>query len=140
MNTTAETYPKEDEENEDILYQKDASISAELDTGDGDAVTNLNAEDTGSDAKSNFVTTLSPYLDQKVPGRTRTPGITESITATQATLCTVDCGPGGICVIEEGKQRCQCPLGRGGPTCEAEYYSITRIGMQKGEIHAVPSH
>lgn len=127
MNTTAETFIKEDEENEDILYQKDASISAELDTGDGIATRKSETVEGGrfSDGKNIFVTTLSPNLEQKVPVRTKTPGITESIKATAATPCTLDCGVGGICIAEEDGQRCQCPLGRGGVNCESrEYLSL----------------
>lgn len=121
MNTTIETLKEEEEEDDDILYQKDASISAELDTGD--SVATIYSSQTESDVKSddiksNLVTTQSPNLEQKVPLRSGTQGITESLRATDAAPCTLDCGVGGICVTESGTQRCQCPLGRGGDSCE----------------------
>lgn len=117
MNTTIETLIKEEEEeDDDILYQKDASISAELDTGNS-GLTSVSSQ-TESDQKSDLVTTQSPNLEQKVPLRSGTQGITESLRATDAAPCTLDCGVGGICVTEGGTQRCQCPLGRGGDSCE----------------------
>ncbi|KAL0278979.1 UNVERIFIED_CONTAM: hypothetical protein PYX00_000637 [Menopon gallinae] len=114
MNTTVETFAKEeDEEDNDILYQKDASISAELDTGDGGGV-----ETSSPDADAKYSTTQSPNLEQKVPFRSGTQGYTESLRATDVSPCTLDCGIGGVCVVEGNAQRCQCPLGRGGDSCE----------------------
>lgn len=115
------------EEEEDILYQKDASFSAELDTsGDirGNSVLSSPKAD-GVEKKVQFLTTQSPNLEQKVPGSTASDGhTTESLRAADTTPCLLDCGVGGSCTFEPldpsrpGQQRCQCPLGRGGDHCE----------------------
>ncbi|KAJ9583133.1 hypothetical protein L9F63_022525 [Diploptera punctata] len=125
MNTTMETLL---EEEEDILYQKDASFSAELDTSnDIDSGNNMVASPSAEEIekKVQFVTTQSPNLEQKVPGSTGSDGhTTESLHATDITPCLLDCGAGGTCTVEPvdsgrpGLQRCQCPLGRGGNRCE----------------------
>lgn len=127
MNTTTETYLRDDEdEDEDILYQKDASISAELDTGDpggtGGTGSQTESEQKNDDTLNNLVTTQSPNLEQKVPLRSGTQGFTESLKATDIAPCTLDCGIGGVCVTEGVVQRCQCPLGRGGDSCENGKY------------------
>ena len=106
------------EEEEDILYQKDASFSAELDTSnDLSVLPSPTVEDT--EKKVQFVTTQSPNLEQKVPSSTGSDGhTTESLRATDVTPCLLDCGPGGACAVDPGIQRCQCPLGRGGYHCD----------------------
>lgn len=111
MNTTMEPAlnPEAEAAEEDILYQKDASISAELETDKPEITA----------TPQRVVTTLSPNLEQKVPPQTKTTqGVTESVFPTEAADCPIDCGPGGTCSIQEGIARCQCPLGRGGTTCE----------------------
>lgn len=109
MNTTMEPVVNpeaEQAEEEDILYQKDASISAELET------------------EPPAATTLSPNLEQKVPAKPSTQSYTESLHPIETTSgpprppCPLDCGPGGLCSVADGSPRCQCPLGRGGTTCE----------------------
>ena len=115
------------EEEEDILYQKDASISAELDaTSDvrGNSIIPSSVVEE-VDKKVQFVTTQSPNLEQKVPSSTGGDGhTTESLRATDMTPCLLDCGVGGTCTTEPvesgrpGQQRCQCPLGRGGSHCD----------------------
>lgn len=116
------------EEEEDILYQKDASFSAELDTS-GDVRGNIvlpspTSEDT--EKKVQFVTTQSPNLEQKVPSSTGSnEQTTESLRVTDVVPCLLDCGVGGSCAMDAvdsdrpGEQRCQCPLGRGGRHCQA---------------------
>ncbi|KAJ8884254.1 hypothetical protein PR048_016111 [Dryococelus australis] len=105
MNSTMEPAADEDE---DILYQKDASFSAEL-------------ESAGLERKVQFVTTLSPNLEQKVPSSSGERQTTESLgmAGSSPAPCSLDCGPAGVCLAEPpaGLQRCQCPLGRGGPLC-----------------------
>jgi hypothetical protein len=128
MNTTTETIV---EEEEDIIYQKDASFSAELDTsGDvrGNSVISPPTVD-DVEKKVQFLTTQSPNLEQKVPGSTPSDGhTTESLRAADTTPCLLDCGVGGSCTSEPvdlsgpGQQRCQCPLGRGGNRCESGKY------------------
>jgi len=124
VNTTMETIV---EEEEDILYQKDASISAELDEN-SDVRGNSVMPSAGLEEvekKVQFVTTQSPNLEQKVPSSTGGDGhTTESLRATDMTPCLLDCGVGGTCTTEPlnsgrpGQQRCQCPLGRGGSHCD----------------------
>ncbi|XP_075217484.1 pikachurin-like [Lycorma delicatula] len=92
LNTTMEPMLRDDLEEEDILYQKDASFSAELDPG---------------------TTSQGPNLEQKVP-------TTEGVRHPTAAPCLLDCVAGGVCTTDQGTQRCQCPLGRAGPTCEDE--------------------
>jgi hypothetical protein len=115
------------EEEEDILYQKGASFSAELDTtGDvraNSALPSPTVEEV--EKKVQFVTTQSPNLEQKVPSSTGSDEhTTESLRATDMTPCLLDCGAGGTCTMDPvdsgrpGQQRCQCPLGRGGSHCE----------------------
>lgn len=130
MNTTVETLAKEeDEEDNDILYQKDASISAELDTGEGEVETS-----SAPDPDAKYSTTQSPNLEQKVPFRSGTQGYTESLRATDVSPCTLDCGIGGVCIVEGNLQRCQCPLGRGGGSCEnGEFIHI--IPLTEAERH-----
>jgi hypothetical protein len=124
MNTTMETIVEE----EDIIYQKDASFSAELDTSDdvrGNSVLSPPTVDE-VEKKVRFLTTQSPNLEQKVPGSSAPSDghTTESLHAADATPCLLDCGVGGSCAIDHvdpsrpGQQRCQCPLGRGGNHCE----------------------
>lgn len=102
----------EEAEEEDILYQKDASISAELETD--------KPETTSTPRRA--ATTQSPNLEQKVPPQTKTTqGVTESLFPTEAPPaadCQLDCGPGGSCNLQQGAARCQCPLGRGGTSCD----------------------
>jgi hypothetical protein len=115
------------EEEEDILYQKDASISAELDANSdvrGNSVMPSPVVEE-VEKKVQFVTTQSPNLEQKVPSSTGGDGhTTESLRATDMTPCLLDCGVGGTCITEPvdsgrpGQQRCQCPLGRGGSHCD----------------------
>jgi len=124
VNTTMETIIDEEE---DILYQKDASISAELDENN-DVRGNSVMPSPGVEEvekKVQFVTTQSPNLEQKVPGSTGGDGhTTESLRATDMIPCLLDCGVGGTCTTEPldsgrpGQQRCQCPLGRGGSHCD----------------------
>lgn len=74
---------------EDVLYQKDASFSAEIVLG----------------------TSQSPDLEQKYPETTPRPtGATESLIEP-----CLDCGQ-GLCLTEP--PRCQCPLGKVGPHCK----------------------
>lgn len=115
------------EEEEDILYQKDASFSAELDTS-GDVRGNSvlpSATVEEVEKKVQFVTTQSPNLEQKVPSSTADDEhTTESLRVTDVVPCLLDCGVGGSCTMDtvdsknSGVQRCQCPLGRGGSHCE----------------------
>jgi hypothetical protein len=124
MNATMETIV---EDEEDILYQKDASFSAELDTS-GDIRGNNILYPAMADEvekKVQFLTTQSPNLEQKVPGSTPSDGhTTESLRAADMAPCLLDCGVGGSCTVEAvdtsrpSQQRCQCPLGRGGNHCE----------------------
>jgi hypothetical protein len=125
MNATMETIV---EEEEDILYQKDASFSAELDTSGDVRGNSVLSSPTVEEVekKVQFLTTQSPNLEQKVPGSTASDGhTTESLRATDMTPCVLDCGVGGSCTMDPvdssrpGQQRCQCPLGRGGNRCEA---------------------
>lgn len=106
MNTTMETLLDPEE---DILYQKDASFSAELDTND--------ASDVAITSPPNavqFVTSPSPSLEQRASVFDENDGRpTEGLN-----VCSWDCGQGGLCTIEGGRQRCQCPLGRGGQRCD----------------------
>lgn len=95
MNSTT---PESGIPEEDVLYQKDASFSAELD----------------SSAPVRFVTTSQSPTAASVPPPPPPPSPTPA-------PCTLDCGGGGACVVQDnGGPRCQCPLGRGGPHCDAE--------------------
>ncbi|XP_024082468.1 pikachurin isoform X2 [Cimex lectularius] len=94
LNTTMETMREEAEMEEDVLYQKDASFSAQIVLDPS--------------------TTLSPNFEQKRPEET-TPygsGATESLPQP----CE-DCGNGN-CLMDTS--RCQCPLGTSGVHCQSE--------------------
>jgi hypothetical protein len=123
------------EEEEDILYQKDASFSAELDTSGDVRGNNVLPSPTVEEMekKVQFVTTQSPNLEQKVPSSTGSDEhTTESLRAMDMVPCLLDCGVGGSCTMDavdsdrSGAQRCQCPLGRGGSHC------------QTGQLHRAP--
>ncbi|CAH1394296.1 unnamed protein product [Nezara viridula] len=91
LNTTMEPERVELEMGEDVLYQKDASFSAEIVLG----------------------TSQSPDLEQKYPETTPRPtGATESLIEP-----CLDCGQ-GLCLTEP--PRCQCPLGKVGPHCKTD--------------------
>ncbi|XP_049831472.1 pikachurin-like [Schistocerca gregaria] len=99
---------------EDVLYQKDASFSAELAAGPVPAP-----------AVSFVGDALQPQPQpQPLAAGSTAASTTPTPTPTTAAPCTLDCGSGGTCVQPaEGSppgQRCQCPLGRGGPRCETE--------------------
>lgn len=120
------------EDGEDILYQKDASFSAEL------AFTNFTNEfsndispsSPSAPTTSSGVTSQSPNLEQKVPiagDGVQVTHTTQSLStkypqeAATTSACTRDCGPGGACALDDGApgmQYCDCPLGRGGDYCE----------------------
>jgi hypothetical protein len=124
MNTRMETIF---EEEEDILYQKDASFSAELDTSDDIRGNNVLYPAMADEVakKVQFLMTQSPNLEQKVPGSTPSDGhTTESLRAADMAPCLLDCGVGGSCTLEPvdpsrpSQQHCRCPLWRGGKHCE----------------------
>ncbi|XP_046387763.1 pikachurin-like [Ischnura elegans] len=111
------------EEEEDILYQKDASFSAERDFGPSESPS-------PSPIGVSFVSAGPGLEAHAVP----TPPPQE--------VCLLDCGPGSCLMedLEEGdatanagpdspsrrhRQRCQCPLGRGGERCEKETSVVT---------------
>jgi len=182
LNKTADQELLLDEEvEEDILYQKGTSISAQLDDGhdnvDGnahDSETNNVASATGP-GQSGSQQSASSYKDDKDNSITNNPSrsgdsatrealpnvesnliedvddldddeastkvlFVPTTTARTATnwstssastrtsippsfnFCSLDCGPGGACLVEltesRPRRRCQCPLGRAGRHCE----------------------
>ncbi|XP_071439532.1 pikachurin-like [Hetaerina americana] len=120
--------PAEGEEEEDILYQKDASFSAEREFGPSETPPTASSE-APLPIGVRFVSAGPGLEAHAVP----TPPPQE--------MCLLDCGPGSCLMedLEEGKgggggldapsrrhrQRCQCPLGRGGERCEREVSVVT---------------
>lgn len=143
MSPTLEVSQSKDE---DILYQKDASISAQLSISLDTTISNDNFSSMYQSNESNSVyeyTTQSPNLEQKVPSMskhekqqstqpmesmhfhsqttTKLSNTTKLRTTTETPACPLECGPGGQCVRDElapGLLKCLCPLGRGGNLCE----------------------
>lgn len=107
---------------EDILYQKDAELDAEFSAGEN--YTDIyklqfyNATESGGGGGGGS-TTQAPRLEQK---------LTEISTQARATApiaterpCPLECGAGGGCVLRDAEEpACLCPLGRGGLRCEKE--------------------
>lgn len=101
------------DEDDDILYQKDASFSAHLDLGQEDV------SPSPSDLLEESTTTLLQDNVHFLPaGATFSP---------PQQSCLLDCGV-GVCSLvsgteeSQGIQRCQCPLGRTGKHCELGEY------------------
>lgn len=129
LNSTMEPMPEDVEQDlgEDILYQKDASFSAQLDLGPpqpeaGDALTQPSstmstvAGTTGTTAASSQAVQFMTSRDSDSSGTTLSP-------------CELDCAAGGQCTLEGGVNRCQCPLGRSGATCDTgESTNHRRLG------------
>lgn len=119
MNGTTISHGDNEKEGEDILYQKDASFSAELAVALGSNASELSDP---SSTPGPEVTTQSPNLEQKVPPGSSLPKATQSLsTVTPEAPCVRDCGLGGSCALDDvtpGTQFCECPLGRGGDYCE----------------------
>lgn len=106
---------------EDILYQKDAELDAEFSAGEN--YTDIyklqfyNATESGGGGGGGGSTTQAPRLEQK---------LTEISTQARATApiaterpCPLECGAGGGCVLRDAEEPvCLCPLGRGGLRCE----------------------
>ncbi|XP_054277202.1 pikachurin isoform X2 [Macrosteles quadrilineatus] len=102
---------------EDILYQKDASFSAELDTGSNNEenVETTTGSSTSSSVSSVATSTITSTTVQAVQFVTSSP-----LSDVTSSPCTLECAAGGQCTLEAGVHRCQCPLGRSGQTCESE--------------------
>ncbi|XP_056640683.1 pikachurin [Diorhabda sublineata] len=114
----------------DILYQKDAVI-------DVVEFSPKNMTDTSEISKSpsekiNF-TTQGPCLEQKMTSESSTaskstkpvtppPADNVSVTTSTVKACSLDCGPGGGCSLEnlDDSPMCLCPLGRGGDRCDVD--------------------
>lgn len=122
---------------EDVLYQKDAIFDAELnfpnytDYYSGQiaalAVAATNATDSDTAQKSTAPTVTVSAIHS--PSSTVHEDSTASQTPPASTPkpCTLDCGPGGGCVIggEDGTtETCLCPLGRGGDRCEKGKWNL----------------
>lgn len=104
---------------EDILYQKDASFSAELDSGVEleDSSQSTSSSTTTTIVAVRFVTTTSKLnSEHKLPLTSRE--IDELLSTTTSAPCLLDCSAGGQCTSEGATHRCQCPLGRSGTTCD----------------------
>lgn len=116
LNSTMEPMLPEDVDQdlgEDILYQKDASFSAQLDLGPQPdvEVTQTTTTSTEAETTSTTTTAASSQAVQFMTSRESDPGTTPS-------PCELDCAAGGQCTLEGGVNRCQCPLGRSGATCD----------------------
>lgn len=118
VNSTMEPMPEDVEQDlgEDILYQKDASFSAQLDLGPpqpeaGDALTQPSSTMSTVAAAMTGTTAASSQAVQFMTSRDPDSGTTLS-------PCELDCAAGGQCTLEGGVNRCQCPLGRSGTTCD----------------------
>ncbi|KYB26728.1 Pikachurin-like Protein [Tribolium castaneum] len=100
------------QEEEDVLYQKDAVFDAlEL-------ISNVSTETSNLTSPSS--TTQGPSLEQKLTEISGVPRATLPISTERP--CPLDCGPGGGCVVRNSNEEpaCLCPLGRGGDRCEQE--------------------
>lgn len=135
---------EEDEEDagEDVLYMRGSSFTIHLVPGLENFTENFTSkEESGNEIPQGTQmrpTSQGPNLEQKLPSTT------ERVLSTEST-CSLECGPGGNCYIEELRndeeeenlfegndfstsrrkqeslrQRCQCPLGRGGDRCQHE--------------------
>ncbi|XP_044264183.1 pikachurin [Tribolium madens] len=117
INSTASPATSDDlkspiQEEEDVLYQKDAVFDAlEL-------ISNVSTETSNLTSPSS--TTQGPSLEQKLTEISGVPRATLPISTERP--CPLDCGPGGGCVVRNSNEEpaCLCPLGRGGDRCEQE--------------------
>lgn len=115
INSTASPSTADDlkysNQEEDVLYQKDAVFDAlEL-------VSNVSTE-TSNLTSASSTTTQGPSLEQKLTEISGVPRATLPISTERP--CPLDCGPGGGCVVRNSNEEptCLCPLGRGGDRCE----------------------
>ncbi|RZC36316.1 hypothetical protein BDFB_012357, partial [Asbolus verrucosus] len=109
---TPEELRSANQEEEDVLYQKDAVFDAlEL------IFPNVSTE-TSNLTTSPSSTTQGPSLEQKLTEVSGAPRATLPISTERP--CPLDCGPGGGCVVRNSNEEpaCLCPLGRGGDRCE----------------------
>ncbi|XP_046662292.1 pikachurin [Homalodisca vitripennis] len=120
LNTTMEPMLHEELDQdigEDILYQKDASFSAELEIGteteEPESSTVLSSTGTSTTIQAVQFLTTPGTQDPAATSREPEPPSTGS-------PCLLDCSAGGQCTLEGGVHRCQCPLGRTGQTCDTE--------------------
>ncbi|GJQ82652.1 hypothetical protein Trydic_g19669 [Trypoxylus dichotomus] len=118
---------------EDVLYQKDAIFDAELNfpnytdyySSQLILMATSNATEYSSTQKQHKSTSenapISPTTAQSsISGNSTT---VSSVTESTVRPCTLDCGPGGGCIIggEDGETAtCLCPLGKGGERCEKD--------------------
>lgn len=94
---------------EDIIYQKDAVLDAEISLSNYTDVNSTSSNVTES-------TTQGPRLDQKRTENSEILKATEPLSTEKP--CSLDCGPGGGCLMRDTGSACLCPLGRGGERCE----------------------
>lgn len=94
---------------EDVLYQKDAIFDAQLNTFNESNEINQNIS--GS-------TTQGPRLEQKLTDMTGQPKATLPLPTEKP--CPLDCGLGGGCMLDNNSNSpiCLCPLGKSGDHCE----------------------
>lgn len=64
-------------------------------------------------------TTVGPRLEQKLTSDSSSV-LKSTLPISTVRPCTLDCGPGGGCHVENDEEpaKCLCPLGRGGDRCE----------------------
>lgn len=120
----------------DIIYQKDASFSAVLDT----RKVSFAANDSNDSEAVSFVTSSTApgvNFERKVflenaagAARTTTTAVTVKSSTESFRLndpsCVKSCGPTGTCILEvsesddssSANQRCQCVLGKTGSNCQ----------------------
>ncbi|KAF7276406.1 hypothetical protein GWI33_010355, partial [Rhynchophorus ferrugineus] len=125
MNFTVST-PSQEDLKLDVIYQKDAvmdalefsfpNASASSDSNEiPQTLANMTAT-TASD-RINF-TTVGPRLEQKLTSDSSAL-LKSTLPISTARPCTLDCGAGGGCHIENDEEpaKCLCPLGRSGIGC-----------------------
>ncbi|XP_076268122.1 EGF like, fibronectin type III and laminin G domains protein pikachurin [Rhynchophorus ferrugineus] len=128
MNFTVST-PSQEDLKLDVIYQKDAvmdalefsfpNASASSDSNEiPQTLANMTAT-TASD-RINF-TTVGPRLEQKLTSDSSAL-LKSTLPISTARPCTLDCGAGGGCHIENDEEpaKCLCPLGRSGIGCTKE--------------------
>lgn len=102
-----------DENEIDVLYQKDAVFDAHLSSinGSSEIILLQNANES---------TTQGPRLEQKLTDTSTLPKSTLPLATERP--CPLDCGSGGGCVIgsSDNLPICLCPLGKGGSRCEKD--------------------
>ncbi|KAG5891293.1 hypothetical protein JTB14_000175 [Gonioctena quinquepunctata] len=113
---------------EDIIYQKDAVIDvlefSDSNTTDSNDIPQYPPNITTTPPNRLNFTTQGPSLEQKLTSDGLIFRVTKPISTVRP--CSLDCGPGGGCSLENSEEAptCLCPLGKSGERCDVGEWSL----------------